>query len=198
MQEWLITNAEWFTPLASFLGPFLGLLLVALALMIGFARLGSYQKEQLKLQKRSEVNLKKREKSVLAASMAGELTENKIKCEAFITIYNELLRNLRDTSQPAHYEESGDHIHQRPSLSRAIFDANINRIEIFGPKLAGEIAGVYAGIKQESEYWNLEQNMPRSTAVRMVEMVIEDAKKTMEPLDSVISGLNVIIRDSQQ
>lgn len=197
MKEWLLANSEWFTPLASFLGPLIGFFLVAVALLVGFGRLGSFQKEQLRLQQRNEGNLKKREKAVLAASMAGELTENKIKCEAFITIYNELLRNLRDTKQPAHYEETGDYIHQRPSLSRAIFDANVDRISIFGPKLAGEIAATYAGIKQESEYWNLEKNMPRSTAIRMVEMVLEDAQKTMEPLDSVISGLNIIVRDSQ-
>lgn len=113
-------------------------------------------------------------------------------------IYNELLRSLRDSGQPAQYEEVGDSIHQRPPLSRMVFDANVDKISIFGSKIAGELAGVYAAVRQDPEYYNLEKGMPRTTAIRMVEMVLSDAQKTMEPMDSIISALNIIIRDSGQ
>lgn len=195
MREWLIANADWFTPISGFLGSLLGAVLIAMTLIIGIASLRRVQKEHLSIQKKAEISLKKRERTVIAAALAGEMMENKIKCESFITIYNELLRNLRDTDMPAQYEESGDFIHQRPPLSRSVFDANVDKIVIFGVKLAGELAGAYAAIRQEAEYFNLERTMPRATAIRMVEMVLEDAKKTMEPMDSIIGALNVIVRD---
>ncbi len=195
MKEWLIDNADWFTPLSGFLGSLLGAVVIALTLIIGIASLRRVQKEHLAIQKKSEASLNKRERTVIAAALAGELMENKIKCESFITIYNELLRNLRDTDIPAQYEESGDFIHQRPPLSRSVFDANVDKISIFGAKLAGDLAGAYAAIRQEAEYFNLERTMPRTTAIRMVEMVLEDAKKTMAPMDTIVGALNVIVRD---
>ena len=198
MKEWLIANADWFTPLSGFLGSLAGACIVALALIIGISSLKKVQDAQFAVQQKSEASLRKREKIVIAAALAGELTEDKIKCESFITIYNELLRNLRDTSISAQYEETSDFIHRHPPLSRAVFDANVDKIAIFGTKLAGELAGTYAAVRQEAEYQNLERAMPRAAAVRMVEMVIEDARKTMEPMDVVISALNIIVRGSTQ
>lgn len=193
-KQWFIDNGDWFGPFASFAGPLSGLFIVALLLFFGLGRIAKMQKTHIDHMRTNEESIQKREKLVLASGLAGELTENKIKCEAFITIYNELLRNLRDHDKKAQYEEAGDFIHQRPPLSRAVFDANVEKISILGSKLAGDSAQVYAAIRQDPEYFNLEANMPRASAIRMVEMVLDDAQKTLEPLDPVIAALNVIVR----
>lgn len=197
-RQWLIDNGDWFAPLASFLGPLIGLFLVGLFLLIGLLRISRIQQKHIKHMLMNEKSVQKREKAVLASSLASELTENKIKCEAFITIYNELLRNLRDNDKKAQYEEAGDFIHQRPPLSRSVFDANVEKLSIFGTKLAGDVAGVYAAVRQDPEYFNLEADMPRPSAIRMVEMVLDDAQKTLEPMDPVIAALNVIVRGNSK
>ncbi len=195
-KQWLVNNNEWFAPLASLIGPIIGLFLVGLFLHSGLRKISKNQEKHISQMMMNEESVQKREKAVLASSLAGELTENKIKCEAFITIYNELLRNLRDSDKKAQYEEAGDFIHQRPPLSRSIFDANVEKLSVFGSKLAGDIAQVYAAVRQDPEYFNLEADMPRPSAIRMVEMVLDDAQKTLEPMDPVIAALNVIVRGS--
>ncbi len=195
-QQWLTDNNSWFSPLAALIGPLFGLFFIGIFLYIGLSKIARTQQKHIEHILMNEQSVQKREKAVLASALAGELTENKIKCEAFITIYNELLRNLRDNDKKAQYEEAGDFIHQRPPLSRSVFDGNVEKLSVFGTKLAGDIASVYAAIRQDPEYFNIEANMPRPSAIRMVEMVLDDAQKTLEPMDPVIAALNVIVRGS--
>ena len=194
-QQSLADAGPWLTPLAALLGPIIGFGMVCLTLMIGLQRFGTLKKQQDDRHRHDEQALIKRERYVLVAALAGELTENKIKCEAFITIYSELLRNLRDTDRKALYEETGDFIHQHPPLSRKVFDANVDKISNLGAKLAGDIAGVYAAIRSDAEYFTLDAGMPRANAIRMVEMILDDAQRTLEPMDSIITALNMIVRD---
>jgi len=185
------TYWPWMTPLILLLG--MGLM--AVMIWVGFARMAGIQREHLQRVKADEQSLKKKEKLVLASSFAGELTENKIKCETFITIYTELLRNLRELERRAPYEDTGDFIHQHPPLSRTVFDHNVDKLSLFGPKLAGDLASVYAAIRSEPQYFTLETTMPRAAAIRIVEMVLDDAQKTLEPIEPLTAALNVIIRD---
>jgi hypothetical protein len=183
--------SPWMTPIIVLLG----MSIMAAVIWAGFARMAGIQREHLNRVKADEISLKKKEKLVLASSFAGELMENKIKCETFITIYSELLRNLRELDRRAPYEDTGDFIHQHPPLSRSNFDLNVDKLGLFGPKLAGDLANVYAAIRSEPQYFTLETTMPRAAAIRIVEMVLDDAQKTLEPIDPLIAALNVIIRD---
>ncbi len=194
-QQALADSGPWLVPMMSILGPLCGFGVIALLLIIGMQRLGNLQQQHTERSKQDEQALQKRERVVLAAALAGELTENKIKCEAFITIYSELLRNLRETERHAMYEETGDFIHQHPPLSRKVFDANIEKVGLLGVKLSGDVTNAYAAVRSESDYFTLEASTPRPNAVRMVEMVLDDAQRTVEPFDSAISGLNMIVRD---
>lgn len=175
-----------------------GLGIVVIIMMIGFSRIAQLQRDQLQRLGQDEKALRKKEKLVLASAFSSELTENKIKCETFVTIYTELLRNLRDLEKRAPYEDTGDFIHQHPPLSRAIFDQNIEKVSLFGAKLGGDLTTVYSAIRSEPQYFELEASMPRSAAVRIVEMVIDDAQKTLEPIEPLVAALNVIIRDGSK
>ena len=196
-QNWLAEQGPWLTPIMLLLGPLVGFTIVTVALLGGLRHLADVQREQVEKIRLNEQTMERREKVVLASALVGELTENKIKGETFITIYSELLRNLRDTTQRAVYEDTGDYIHQFPPLSRSVFDAHVEKISMLGPKLASDTAQVYAAIRAQPEYFKLEQSMPRVSVIRIVEMVLDDAQRTLEPLDTAISGLNIIVRDGQ-
>jgi hypothetical protein len=194
-QQSLADAGPWLTPLLMIIMPLFGFGTLIVLMTIGMHRLTNLQQLQNDRSKQDEQALQKRERVVLAAALSGELTENKIKCEAFITIYSELLRNLRETDRPALYEETGDFIHQHPPLSRKVFDGNVDKIPLLGVKLAGDVTNAYASIRTDADYFTLEASTPRANAIRMVEMVLDDAQRTLEPLDNPISGLNMIVRD---
>lgn len=175
-----------------------GMLLIAIILWVGIRQLTASQKEHLSRVKQDEKNLQQREKLLLASAFSSELTENKIKCETFITIYTELLRNLRELERRASYEDTGDFIHQHPPLSRQTYDHNIEKLSFFSPKMAGDLNHVYNAIRVEPQYFTLDTSMPRAAAIRIVEMVIDDAQKTLEPIDPLIAALDMIIRDGSK
>ncbi len=175
-----------------------GIALVILTIYVGFDKLVKMQKDHFDKLNGGNAALAKREKLVLASAFANELTENKIKCEAFITIYTELLRNLRDLEKKAAYESTGDFIHQHPPLARDIYDTNVDKLHFFGTKLGDDLTNAYAAIRSEPQYFSLEAKMPRASAIRIVEMVLDDAQKTLEPIEPIIAALHVIIRDGNK
>lgn len=172
-----------------------GMVIMATIVWVGITKITSMQRDHITRIKSDERHLQQKEKLVLASSFASEMTENKIKCETFITIYTELLRNLREMDRRAAYEDMGDFIHQHPPLSRSVFDNNIEKLSLFSAKLANDLTTVYAAIRTEPQYFTLETTMPRAAAIRIVEMVLDDAQKTLEPIDPLLAALNVIIRD---
>lgn len=172
-----------------------GMLVMAAIVWFGVRQITGMQRDHASRIRSDEQNLQQKEKLVLASSFAAELTENKIKCETFITIYTELLRNLREMERRAAYEDTGDFIHQHPPLSRHVYDSNLEKLFLFSTKLANDLTQVYAAIRTEPQYFTLETTMPRAAAIRIVEMVLDDAQKTLEPIDPILAALNVIIRD---
>lgn len=181
----------WITPVIVLAG----MILIATILWFGIKQLTASQKEHLSRVKRDEKALQRREKLLLASALSAELTENKIKCETFITIYTELLRNLREMERRAAYEDTGDFIHQHPPLSRKVYEKNIEKLSFFSPKLVTDLNAVYSAIRSEPQYFTLDTSMPRAAALRIVEMVLDDAQKTLEPIDPLIAALDMIIRD---
>lgn len=151
-----------------------------------------------KQQVKDEETSRKKEKYSLALAFADELSENRLKCETFITIYTELLRDLRDLDRRASYEETGDFIHRHPSLDRTLFEENKEKIDILGTSLSHNIQEIYQHIFFEPEYITLEAGLPRVQALLLVEKVLDDAQKIINPIDPVMAGLNIIIRDGER
>jgi hypothetical protein len=194
-QQGLVEAGPWLVPLMSILSPIFGFTILGVAVYYGLQQFAATRKQTEDKQRQTDQHMQQRERLMLSSSLAGELTENKIKCEAFITIYSELLRNLRETDRKALYEDTGDFIHQYPPLSRKVFESNIEKISLLGMKLATDVTNAYSPIRNESEYFTLDATMPRPNAIRMVEMVLDDAQRTLEPLDTTIAALNMIVRD---
>ncbi len=152
----------------------------------------------LKVENDREEDLRARERLVIAAALEGELMANQTKLEAFLLIYQELLRNLKEPGRAPKYKQGGEIIHDKPALSRTIFDAYATRLELVGPNVAGNLARIYADVDIEPEYKTLSPEMSPDQAIRMVEIIVENAKKLLDPVEKSIASLGVIVRDKRR
>lgn len=177
------------------LGPLVGFAVVAAINALGFRRMLALQREQIDGILVRQDQMREREKFVISAMFEAEINANKIKLDAFMIIYEELLRNLRDAGRQQRFRQTGEIVHEQPPLNRAIFDAYKDRLEILGSQLAVDITRIYSTINADPEYITLEPGMPIDKAVQKVEGIIDDARSLIPPMDKVLSGLSVIIRD---
>lgn len=173
-----------------------GFVVVSLILIVGFMNLKQALDKQVNFERRRQKILISREKAVLAASLIGEINENKNKCEAFVTIYAEMLRNLRDDTRKPSYQQTGDFVHKTPALSRAVYDSNIANLSMLDPVVATKLSEVYAMIETDPEYLSLEPDLPLDTAVRLVEMVVKNAEATHRVLNDLVPSLEVVVRNA--
>ncbi len=170
-------------------GPIGGLLLVALIMWYWLKRMASAQEAESEQSSRKEQMLLTRERQVLVSTLEGELIENKNKIEAFLVIYGDLLRSLKDPNEVPKYQQGGDIVQKHPSFSKTVFEANINKLSLLDIKLAGKISKLYTSMPKDQEYINLEPGVPLDTAVQLVEKVLKDAEGMLVPINAVISGL---------
>lgn len=177
------------------LGPIVGLVIVGFLITSGLGRLVKLQKHQIALARQKERALQEREKFVLASSLEGEINTNRAKIDAFLLIYEDLLKNLRDPSKTPKYKAAGDIIHQKPSLSRSIYDANVDKLDILGTQIMSELSQAYLNVEANPNYITLEPETPIDQAVDQVQKIIQAANNMIEPLDTIGSALSMILRD---
>lgn len=173
-----------------------GFAVLAGILLFGFLKVTKAIDRQAAFDRRRQKILIGREKAVLAASLIGEINEDKNKCEAFITIYSEMLRNLRDETRKPSYQKTGDFVHKSPALSRMVYDQNLANLTMLDPKVATKLSEVYSMIETDPEYLSLEPDMPIDTAIRMVEMIVKNAEAIHKALDALIPSLEVVVRNA--
>lgn len=183
---------------AAFLGPLIGMLVICAVLYFGFDRMIKLQKRQMALSQQKEKDLRDREKFVLAASLESEINTNRAKIDAFLVIYEDMLRTMKDPKKTPKYQQSGDIIHQRPSLSRAVYDANLDRMDLLGPQLFSDLSEIYAKINPDADYITLEPDMPIEQAMDKVQKVITQANEMIAPMDKADSALSMIIRERKK
>lgn len=152
----------------------------------------------LQVEEDRENSIRSRERLVVAAALEGELKANHSKLEAFLLIYQEMLRNLKEPGRAPKYKQGGEIIHEKPALSRTIFDAYADRLELLGPHLAADLAHIYAGVEVDPEYKTLAPDLSADKAIRTVERIVEGAKDMMPAIEKSIGGLSVIVRDKQR
>jgi endonuclease YncB( thermonuclease family) len=155
-----------------------------LARQVKGARSGNDPEAQMK-----EALLQARERSILISVLEGELSENKNKAEAFLVIYRDMLRVLREGTETPKYQQVGDIVQKNPAFSRAAFEANVGKLSLLDIQLAGHISKIYAAMPRETEYINLDQSVPLDTAVKLVEKVVQEAERIAEPLSRVIAEI---------
>lgn len=176
--------------------PVIGLLLVAFVMHHRLRRLENAQREEKEQASHKETQLQARERHVLASTLEGELTENKNRIEVFLTIYGEMLENLK-SKQPK-YQLSGDIVQKHPSLSKTVFEASVGKLSLLDMKLAAQLSKLYAALPKEHEYVNIEPGVPVDSAIALVEKVIHDAKALEPPIAAVIAALDEIIAASRK
>lgn len=180
------------------LGPFIGMLIVGVIIYGGFKRLINLQKYQIALNNKKDRALRDREKFIVAASMEGENNTNRAKLEAFIIIYEDLLKNLRDTTIEPKYKKSGDIIHEAPSLSRNVYESNMDKIDLLGISLVSDISVLYMDIDPNPNYRTFEPETPIEEVIEFVASIIKKAEAMLDPMDKIHGGLNVIIRNKKK
>lgn len=185
----------WFIA-ATFLGlPLFGFTIIAIILHLGFRQLIMLTRYQIAGTQKRERQLKEREKYVIAAALENELVTNRAKLDAFLVIYEELLKTLRDPSRTPKYQRAGDIVHEKPALVRDAFDAHVDKLDLLGPQLSAELATLYAGFTTHPDYRTLEPEVPIEKAREAVDRIVRNAEKLIEPLDKVTGALSVILRD---
>lgn len=177
------------------IAPLAGFALVALAGSRGLARISSQLDRQFRILLSRENDLREREKFVVASMFEAELSANRTKLEAFLVVYDEILKSLRDSAREHTFRQTGEMIHEQPALARAAFDANKDKMELLGAKIAGEMTSLYAAINPDPEYITLEPGTPIDQAVRKVEQVIQDAQALIQPVEHLLAAVTVIVRD---
>lgn len=192
LPKWL--QSDVMAPLVIFGGMLLGFLLNALLMLRFMGRYAQTQSSENLQVERKEALLQSRERQVLLTTLEGELAENKNKIDAFIVIYSDLLASLNDPAQTPKYQQVGDIVQKHPSYSKTVFEANVGKLSLLDIKLAGHLSKLYSAMPKEQEYINLDQNVPLETAVKLVEMVVQDAQQLLEPINHVIKELQEAAR----
>lgn len=188
--KWLHENLPVLGPIGLILGPFSGLLIVAFVMHYRLNRLEFLQQNEFDKTHRKEGILLTREKYVLISTLEGEMSENKNRIEAFLTVYGDMLRNMTCENEEPKYQKAGDIVQKQPSLSKVIFEANVDKLSLLDMHLAGQISKLYAVLPKEQEYITLEPNVPLDTAIKLVEKVLHDAQDMLTRIDQVITALH--------
>jgi len=178
-------------------GQFISMLLVALVLRTGFKNLIKLQKIQISTTHKKDRQMRGREKSILCASLEGEMNSNQAKLDAFVIIYEKLLINLRDKSQEPKYKKGGDIIHKGPALSRNVYDANIDKMELLEPSLISDLSALYSKVSTNPDYRTIDPDTPVDDVIDFVSQIIRDAENLLAPMDKINGALSVIIRNQK-
>lgn len=187
--KWLQPYMGFVVPLAMILGPLLGLLVIAVIAHRWLRAIAFAQQAEADQIHAKETALEARERQVLVTTLEVELAENKNKIEAFLVIYGDMLRSLQDTSEEPKYRQVGDIVQKHPNYSKTVFEANVNKLSLLDIKLAGRLSKLYAQMPRETEYINLDQNVPLETAVKLIEKVLRETEELLAPVGELIKEL---------
>ncbi|MCL4678457.1 MAG: thermonuclease family protein [Alphaproteobacteria bacterium] len=152
------------------------LVAITLFIMKGFRAVVDVQNQSMDLVTKERV-LREKEKLIIASMINAEVKTNKSKIEAYLMMYEELLKDLKDKNREPKYKKSGDIIQRQPALSRAVFDGNTAKLDLLGQNTSSEVIHYYARIKTVPDYYELEPDAPVSQAISVVEAAVEGAKK---------------------
>lgn len=176
-------------------GPLIGMLFVGWIQFVMLGRLVKLQKHQIASNHKQERVLKDRERFVVSAALEGEINTNKAKLDAFLIIYEEMLRGLKDPTKTPKYKGGGDVVHEKPTLIRTVYDSNLDKLELLGTQLVADLTRLYVAIDASPDYITLEPDMPVEQVINIVQKIVNDARALREPMDQIAAGMAVIVRD---
>lgn len=193
LPKWL--QSDILAPLVIFGGMLLGFAFNAVVMMGLINRVAQNQNGGNLEADRKEALLQSRERQVLLATLEAELNENKTKMEAFLSIYGDYLKGLKDPVTAPKYQQAGDTIQKHPGFSKTVFEANVSRLSLLDIKLAGHLSKLYSALPKEQEYITLDTNLPLEIAVSLLEKNLEQTEDLLEPIDQVIREMQEASRN---
>ncbi len=149
---------------------------ISVIIMRGFRQVITAQNDNM-LMMGEERKLRDKERSIVAVMLDSELKANKSKIEAYTVVYEEILADLKNTTKPPKYKKTGDIVQKQPSLSRAVFDRNADKLDVLGRRLSSELIHFYARIKTTHEFVTLEPEMDIVEALEIVRSSLDGAQK---------------------
>ena len=164
---------------------FAGLVVIGVFIMRGFKTVVDVQNQTMDLASKERL-LREKEKYVIASMLDAEIQTNKSKIEAYLIMYESMLREFKDSSHTPKYQKSGDIIQKQPALSRSVFDGNTDKLDLIGRQTASDIIHYYARIKTVPDYVDLETDMPLEEAQEIVGLAVENARKLDEISDQIL------------
>lgn len=170
------------------------LLIIAWVLNAGVRGISRQQEELRRDMARRQEAATRRERSLVASAIESELKTNRDRIEAFILIYGDMLKTLKDRNRRPKYMDSGEVIHRYPALSRAAFDANRDRMDALDENLMQKIAAHYAHVRAETDYFTLEPHTPREQAIHVTENAIKEAENLLSDINILLKDLNIVLR----
>ncbi|MBX2834179.1 MAG: hypothetical protein KTR28_04310 [Micavibrio sp.] len=156
-------------------------------IMRGFQRVIDAQNRNLDLNTKERA-LRDKERQIFASMLDSEIKSNKSKIEAYIIVYEEMLKSLRDPNKQPKYQTSGDIVQAQPVLNRSVFDRNTDKLDVLGHQLSSDAIHFYARIKTNAEYVNIEPEFPLEEALSIVEKAISNAKRLNSISDRLIDA----------
>ncbi len=164
---------------------------LSVIIMRGFQKVMQAQRESLDFMAR-ERKLREKERRIVASMLDSELKANKTKIEAYLIVYDEMLKSMSDPDRPPKYQKTGDIIQKQPVLGRMVFDRNTDKLDMLGAELASKLIHFYARIKSNPEYENLEPDMNLEQARQSLESVIQGAQRMNETVEELLNDFNDI------
>ncbi|MGQ0526815.1 MAG: thermonuclease family protein [Alphaproteobacteria bacterium] len=160
---------------------------LSIVIMRGFQKIIDAQTDNVDMMNK-ERKLRDKERRIVAIMLDSEIKSSRSKIEAYLVVYEETLRGLKDTAKPPKYKRAGDILQKQPALDRAVFDRNTDKIDILGDRLSSELIHFYARIKTSPEYANIVPETPLDEVIEMVEKALDSARRLHELSETLIQG----------
>lgn len=158
---------------------------LSIVMMRGFKVVAEAQKQSMDMAGRERA-LKERERAMFAMMLDSEIKANKSKIQAYLAVYDEMLKSLRDSSRTPKYKKTGDIVQSQPAFERSVFDRNTEKMDILGDRLSSQVIHFYARVKSNPDYINIEPDMPLDEVIAIVEKALSNAERLDRIADRLI------------
>ncbi|MEZ5814592.1 MAG: hypothetical protein R3E13_07755 [Alphaproteobacteria bacterium] len=159
--------------------------MLALVIMKGFQRVNDAQTQNLDMMVR-ERQLRDKEREIFATMLDSEIKANKSKIEAYMVVYDEMLKDIKNIEKTPKYRKAGDIVQAQPALDRSVFDRNTDKLDILGSGLSSQVIHFYARIKSKPDFVNLEPDMTVEDARKIVQKAYDNAALLNQLSDKLI------------
>ncbi len=159
--------------------------MLTLTIMKGFQKVTDAQNQSMDMMAR-ERELRNKEREIFATMLDSEIKANKSKIEAYLVVYDEMLKDICNPDKSPKYKKAGDIVQAQPALDRSVFDRNTDKLDILGDTLSSQVIHFYARIKNKPDYINLEPDMAVEDARGIVQQTYDNAQRLNKLSDGII------------